>query len=76
MVNIHFYTIDVRVLVHVTITSTMQELNNIILLGDNINQHVIVATKGIKLPSQKYVYFVSGHYFYWWRLFRRNAHNA
>jgi hypothetical protein len=64
VVNFHLYTIDVHVLVHVTITSTMQELSNIIQLADDIHQHVTLATKDIKLYSQKYVSFVSGHYFY------------
>jgi ribosomal protein S6 len=76
MVNLQFYTIYVIVLVRITTTSTMQELNNIIQLADNIHRHVTLATTDIKLPSQKYVSFVSGHYFYWWRLFRTNVHNA
>jgi hypothetical protein len=53
--NLQFYTIDVHVLVHTTITSTVQELNNVIQLADNIHQHVTLATKGINLSSQKYV---------------------
>jgi hypothetical protein len=54
----------------------MQELNNVIQLADNIHRHVTLATKDMKLPSQKYVSFVSGHYVYWWRLFLTNVHNA
>ena len=55
MVNLQFYTIDVHVLVHTKITSTMHELNNVIQIADNIHQHVTPATKGFKLPSQKYM---------------------
>jgi len=35
-------------------------VNNVVQLADNIHQHVTLATKGIKLPFQKYVSFVSG----------------
>jgi len=65
-----------HVLVHITIKSTMHELNNVIYHADNIHQHVTLATKSIKSPYQKYVSFVSGYYFYWRRLFRTNVHNA
>jgi len=64
MFNLQFYTIDVHVLVHTTITSTMQEMNNVIQLADNIHQNATLATKVIMLPFQKYLSFVSDHYVY------------
>lgn len=76
MVNLQFYTIYVHVSANIKITRTMQELNNVIQLADNIHQHVTLATKGIMLPFRKYVSFFSGHYIYWRSLFRTIINNA
>jgi hypothetical protein len=40
MVNLQYYTIYVLVLLRITTTITMQELNNVIQLADNIHRHV------------------------------------